>query len=128
MGLDRALMLRKGIDDIRLLRSGDPRVAAQMLDLAPWRSVSTQPPVRRDLSIVVDADLESVNILASTDYTQLPPAARTRLGLRPDQCNVLLSLVLRPLHRTLTDTQANQLRDRVYVAVHRGPHQEWSAR
>jgi phenylalanyl-tRNA synthetase alpha chain len=40
MGLDRALMLRKGVDDIRLLRSDDPRIAAQMLDLEPWRPVS----------------------------------------------------------------------------------------
>ena len=148
MGLDRAVMLRKGIEDIRLLRSSDPRVATQMLDLTPWRPVSAQPPVRRDLSIVVDApadaellgdavrtalgpdaeDLESVTILASTGYTDLPPAARQRLGLRPDSYNVLLRLVLRPLAGTLTDQRANQLRDDVYAAVHRGPHQEWAAR
>src|SRR5262249_46179656 len=30
LGLDRIAMLRKGIDDIRLLRSEDPRIAAQM--------------------------------------------------------------------------------------------------
>ena len=29
IGMDRAMMLRKGIGDIRLLRSGDPRVAGQ---------------------------------------------------------------------------------------------------
>ncbi|MDQ5851777.1 MAG: hypothetical protein M3380_06800, partial [Chloroflexota bacterium] len=39
LGLDRLLMLRKGLDDIRLLRSTDPRVAAQMLDLQPYRPV-----------------------------------------------------------------------------------------
>ena len=34
LGLDRLLMLRKGIADIRLLRcAADPRVAAQMRDL-----------------------------------------------------------------------------------------------
>ena len=33
IGLDRAVMLRKGIGDIRLLRSDDPRVAGQMRDL-----------------------------------------------------------------------------------------------
>jgi len=37
LGLDRALMLRKGVDDIRLLRSPDPRVAGQMLTLDPDR-------------------------------------------------------------------------------------------
>src|SRR5262249_33700174 len=40
LGLDRALMLRKGITDIRLLRSDDPRVAEQMLTLEPYREVS----------------------------------------------------------------------------------------
>jgi tRNA synthetases class II core domain (F) len=34
MGLDRLLMLVKHIPDIRLLRSVDPRIAGQMLDLA----------------------------------------------------------------------------------------------
>jgi len=148
MGLDRALMLRKGIDDIRVLRSTEPRIAAQLLDLGPWRPVSSQPPVRRDLSIVADApvdaellgdavraalgpaaeDLESVTVLASTGYADLPDAARRRLGLRPDQENVLLRVVLRPLASTLTDQRANQLRDQVYAAVHRGPHREWATR
>jgi phenylalanyl-tRNA synthetase alpha chain len=33
---------------------------------------------------------------------------------------VLLRLVLQPLDRTLTDEDANVLRDRVYLALHRG--------
>jgi phenylalanyl-tRNA synthetase alpha chain len=147
MGLDRALMLRKGLPDIRLLRSDDPRVAGQMLDLDRWRPVSALPAVRRDLSIVVDGDpdeellgdavrtalagdaedLESLSVVASTAWEDLPPPVRARLGLRPGQVNVLLRLVLRPLTRTLTDAQANRLRDRVYAAVHAGPVQEWAA-
>ena len=148
MGLDRALMVRKGIPDIRVLRSTDPRIAAQLADLRPWRPVSSQPSMRRDLSIVADApvdaellgdvvraalgpaveDLEAVTVLSSTGYADLPDAARRRLGLRPDQVNVLLRLVLRPLSGTLTDQRANELRDQVYAAVHRGPHREWATR
>ncbi len=148
MGLDRALMLRKGIPDIRVLRSTEPRIAGQLLDLRPWRPVSSQPPVRRDLSIVTDApvdaellgdavraalgpaveDLEAVTVLSTTGYPDLPEAARGRLGLRQDQVNVLLRLVLRPLAGTLTDRRANELRDQVYAAVHRGPHREWATR
>src|SRR5262249_44200623 len=56
MGLDRLVMLRKGLDDIRLLRAHDPRIADQMRDLAPYRAVSVMPPAPRDLSIAVDAD------------------------------------------------------------------------
>jgi phenylalanyl-tRNA synthetase alpha chain len=46
------------MDDIRLLRSTDPRVAAQMTDLSPYRPVSSMPPIRRDLSIAVDAQAD----------------------------------------------------------------------
>jgi phenylalanyl-tRNA synthetase alpha chain len=56
LGLDRLLMLRKQIPDIRLLRSADPRIASQMLDLLPYRPVSRQPAIRRDLSIAVNTD------------------------------------------------------------------------
>lgn len=140
MGLDRALMLRSGIPDIRLLRSADPRVASQLLDLTPYRPVSDLPPARRDISVAVpagsdaevlgdqvrsalgaDADLvEEVAVMTTTPYASLPAAARERLGIRPGQDNVLLRLVLRPVDRTLTGDEANLLRDRVYAAVHAG--------
>ncbi|MDX3000815.1 hypothetical protein PWY87_03960 [Kribbella solani] len=142
-GLDRLLMLRKGIRDIRLLRSTEPRVANQMLDLSPYKPVSAMPPVRRDLSVVVgpDADLsaevlgdkvraalgaaadaaESLEVLGETSYDDLPTAARERLQLTLGQRNVLVRLILRPVDRTLTDAEANTLRDQVYRALHEGP-------
>lgn len=140
MGLDRVLMLRTGVPDIRLLRSTDPRVSAQMLDLAPYRPVSDLPPARRDVSVAVaagadaetlgdrvretlgpDADLvEEVTVLSTTPYAALPGPARDRLGIRPGQDNVLLRIVLRPTDRTLTAGQANALRDRIYDALHEG--------
>ncbi|WP_206788129.1 hypothetical protein [Amycolatopsis sp. MtRt-6] len=146
MGLDRMLMLRKGMPDIRLLRSTEPAVAAQLTDLAPYRPVSALPPVRRDLSIAVpagdraedlgdrvrdalgaDADVvESVEIRQETSYARLPAPARARLGATPDQKNLLVRLVLRPLDRTLSDREANVLRDRAYAALHRGSVHEWA--
>lgn len=92
IGLDRILMLRKGIDDIRALRSNDPRVASQLLDLLPYRAVSSQPAIQRDLSIAVAgersaeefgdriratldertaAGLEEISILSETPYADL---------------------------------------------------------
>jgi phenylalanyl-tRNA synthetase alpha chain len=144
VGLDRLLMLRKGIDDIRLLRAIEPRIADQLLDLEPWRPVSRLPPIRRDLSIVaeagVDAEslgdavrtslgsradaLESVELLAVTGWADLPPTARHRLGLGRDQVNALVRLTLRPVTATMTDAMANVLRDEVYRAIHIGPVQE----
>jgi phenylalanyl-tRNA synthetase alpha chain len=148
LGLDRLLMLRKGIPDLRLLRARDPRVAAQMLDLAPYRAVSSMPPVTRDLSIAVDADdtaedlgdrvraalgdrassVEDVAIASTTPHDELPPAARARLGLAPGQVNLLVRVVLRDLDRTLTADEANELRDRIYAALHRGAVHHWAAR
>ncbi|MBP2335246.1 phenylalanyl-tRNA synthetase alpha chain [Saccharothrix coeruleofusca] len=136
-GLDRLLMLRKGVPDIRLLRSEEPRVAAQMLDLAPYRPVSRHPPITRDISVAVSAQadaetigdvlrgvlgdlVEEVEVLGRTPVADLPPAAVARLGARPGQVNALLRLVLRHPTRTLTDEEANAARDAAYAAVHEG--------
>ncbi|WP_406112025.1 hypothetical protein [Kitasatospora purpeofusca] len=148
MGLDRMLMLLKGIPDIRLLRSAQPSTAAQMSDLAPYRPVTAMPAIRRDLSVAVDRDdlaedlgdrvgdalgadadcVETVEILTQTPCTELPARALKRLGARPDQKNVLLKVVLRHLDRTLTDHNANLLRDRIYAAVHQGTAHQWALR
>jgi phenylalanyl-tRNA synthetase alpha chain len=146
VGLDRLLMLAKGIDDIRLLRSADPRVAAQMLDLAPYQPVSSQPAVRRDLSVAVEASrtpeelgdrvrqalgervegLESVEVLSETDYDAMPVIARQRIGMEPGQKNVLVRIVIRDLVRTLTSAEANRLRDAVYASLHEGRVWQWA--
>ncbi|MGX6600533.1 PheS-related mystery ligase SrmL [Micromonosporaceae bacterium Da 78-11] len=141
LGLDRIVMLRKGISDIRLLRSTDPRVAGQLLDLAPYRPVSAQPAARRDVSVAVprgltaedvgdrvrdclgpDAHLvEEVAIRSITAPEELPAAARERLGLRPGQVNALVRVVLRDLTGTIAVPQANELRDRIHAALHHWP-------
>jgi len=64
--------------------------------------------------------VEDVTILSSTPCTELPAAALARLGARPEQRNVLVRVVLRRLDRTLTDAEANDLRDRIYVRLHQG--------
>ncbi|MEJ2857199.1 MULTISPECIES: PheS-related mystery ligase SrmL [unclassified Saccharothrix] len=137
LGLDRLLMLHKGVPDIRLLSATDPRVASQMLDLTPYRPVSKHPPVLRDISVAVDVEqdaetigdvvrsvlgelVEAVHVVSETPVSELPPAAVARLGAVSGQKNVLLRLVLRHLTRTLTDEEANAARDAVYAAVHAG--------
>ena len=147
LGLDRAVMLRKGIGDIRLLRSDDPRVAGQMRTLEPYREVSSMPPTVRDLSIAVadgvdseelgdrvrraldPAELEAVEevrVVRETPGAELPPQAIERIGLQAGQKNVLLRLVLRHPTRTLTAEEANAVRNRVYGAVHEGVAHQWA--
>ena len=146
-GLDRVLMLAKDVPDIRLLRSADPRVARQMLDLTAYRRVSAKPAITRDLSVAVPAAededtlgdrirealgadacrVEEVRVLSATPYRRLPPSAIARLGARPGQQNLLVRVVLRDLDATLTNKTANTLRDRIYQALHQGTRHEWSA-
>ena len=149
IGLDRAVMLRKGLGDLRLLRSDDPRVAAQMLTLDPYREVSAMPPVVRDLSIAVEdwvaaeelgdrvrqsltadalAAVEEVTVVAETPRSGLPPQAIARIGLQPGQKNALVRLVLRHPTRTLTASEANRIRDDVYAAIHEGDVHQWASR
>lgn len=143
LGLDRLLMIRKGIPDIRLLRSENPRVKAQMKDLQPYVAVSAMPAIRRDLSICMDkntdveiigdmiresieesACIESVEVQSETPYEALPSAAHRRMGMLESQKNILLQLTIRHMEKTLTDEAANCIRNQVYQLLHEGEQQE----
>ena len=148
LGLDRILMVKKNIPDIRLIRSTDPRVLDQMNDLAPYKPVSSMPPVTRDLSIVLDdhindddigdivreslgekADIvEVVKTMSETAYEELPDQAKKRLGIQPGQKNILLRVILRDLGRTLTTEECNQYRDIIYAALHKGTEWHWASK
>jgi phenylalanyl-tRNA synthetase alpha chain len=147
LGMDRLLMMRKNIKDIRLLRSTDPRIACQMQDLSPYREVSSMPPVTRDISLVLDEDatvedigdkvrmalareadvIESVEIQSETPYVELPRTAIERLGIKPGQKNLLVRVVLRALDRTLTSDECNIYRDAIYAALHKGHAWQWAS-
>jgi len=143
LGLDRLLMLRKNIPDIRLLRHRDCRISQQMNDLHPYKQVSMMPAIVRDLSICVDATLdeemigdklrshlseahciESLLIKSNTFFNDLPASAHARMGMRSDQKNLLLQLTIRHLEKTLTDNEANDIRNKVYQLLHQGSAQE----
>ena len=120
-----------------------------MRDLAPYQPVSHMPPIRRDVSVAVSSQdaphldseegwaetvgdrirgalgaaaelVESVQVLSETSYDQLSPAAQERLGIEPGQVNLLVRVTLRGLDRTLTDADANAVRDEIYAALHQG--------
>jgi phenylalanyl-tRNA synthetase alpha chain len=146
IGLDRAVMVRKRIEDIRVLRESDPRVAGQMRDLDPYRPPSSQPPARRDLSLVArpgldDLELaervrdaldakaawvEEVRILSRTPGAELAPDVRARIGLQGEQENLLVRVIVRHPARSLGRPEANRLRDRIYAALHEGGPSVWA--
>jgi len=140
MGLDRLVMTRKDIPDIRYIRSENPEIAEQMKDLELYKEVSNQPSIKRDMSYCVPGDyveedihedirnaldegtdiIESIEVLNEVDYGKLPKIARVRLGCSRNQKNVLVRVTLRHLSRTLTKTEANKLYDLIYRRVNYG--------
>jgi phenylalanyl-tRNA synthetase alpha chain len=139
IGLDRLVMLIKRIDDIRLLRSSDPRIARQMLNLDPYEPVSNQPAISRDMSIcVADPDMEllgdrvrdalsersgwveNVELLQASDYASVPEAARRRLGMSSGQRNLLIRVTLRSLDGSISKEEANRVYDLIYAKLHEG--------
>ena len=149
IGLDRALMLRKGIDDIRLLRSDDRRIESQMHDLEPYHPVSAQPAARRDMSVCCRPGLtpeelgdhvrsalneheqdwiEEITLISRTPVANLPDARRLRMGAHDSQENLLLRITLRHPTKSLPKPEANHLRDRIYLALHQGSHHELTTR
>jgi phenylalanyl-tRNA synthetase alpha chain len=140
IGLDRAVMIVKGIEDIRLLRSEDPRIKQQMTNLRPYIPVSKYPPIRQDMSLSVSMDtteedvceivrdvmgldasvVEEVKIVSETPYDQLPSQAIEQLGIKPNQKNLLISVILRSHERSLRHEEANEIRDRLYRALYQG--------
>ena len=139
IGLDRLVMLIKQIDDIRLLRSCDPRIARQMLTLDLYQPVSNQPATHRDMSIcVADPDMEllgdrirdvlgergrwveAVELIQASDHASVPEKARERLGMSPGQWNLLIRVTLRSVDGSISKEDANRVYDLVYAELHEG--------
>ncbi len=140
MGVERLIMARKNLPDIRLIRSVDPRVIKQMTDMEKFKNVSDQPAISRDMSYIVDKNdteediceyirnvfgdqsdlLEEVKILERTPYEKLHPVAREKLGAKEDQDNVLVRIILRHPDKTLTKKEAAELYEMAYPKLHKG--------
>lgn len=139
MGIDRGVMLRKGIQDIRLLRHTDPRIANQMKNLKPYREVSNYPNTKRDISIAIlkDTDdellgdevrslisnvgwIEEIEIKSETNYEDLPQHISERLGMSNEMKNVLIGIKLRALDKTLNKAEVNSVIEDLYKKIHMG--------
>lgn len=140
MGIERLIMARKNLPDIRLIRSVDPRIIKQMSDMEPFKTVSDQPAISRDMSYIVNKNdseedicedirnvfgdqsdlLEEVKILERTPYETLHPVAREKLGATEGQDNVLVRIILRHPDKTLTKVEAADLYEMAYPKLHKG--------
>ncbi|MFZ2204992.1 MAG: hypothetical protein WAV23_00160 [Minisyncoccia bacterium] len=140
MGVERLIMARKNLPDIRLIRSVDSRIIKQMTNMEKFKNVSDQPAISRDMSYIVNKDdteedlcedirnvfgdqsdlLEEVKILERTSYENLHPVAREKLGAKEGQDNVLVRIILRHPDKTLTKKEAAELYEIAYPKLHKG--------
>ena len=140
IGLDRSVMIRKQIDDIRILRSENPNISKQMLDLKKYKQVSKYQKVKRDLSIAtyIDSDIEIIgddirhimcdNVskieeiiqVSETSYEQLPKHVSERLGMDDSMKNILLRITLCSLEYQISSEEANDIYNKIYSNIHKG--------
>ncbi len=139
MGLDRLVMIIKGIDDIRALRSDDSRIKQQMTNLEKFVAVSNQPSTKRVLSYSASVDKTEEDICeeikdelgldaaiieridySETPYDQLPDKAKSNLGIHPDQKNVVATLTFRSLDKSLPRDVVNEWMQRLYPRLNKG--------
>ncbi|MSR73327.1 hypothetical protein EXS61_01840 [Candidatus Parcubacteria bacterium] len=140
MGIERLIMARKNLPDIRLIRSVDPRVTKQMTNMEAFKNVSDQPAISRDMSYVVGKNdteediceaireafgdksdlLEEVKIMERTPFEKLHPKAVEKLGASEGQDNVLVRITLRHPDKTLVKEEAAELYTMAYPKLHKG--------
>lgn len=139
LGLDRAVMIKKQINDIRLLRQTDERIAKQMANLNTYKEVSNYPSINRDISIAILNDMdnellgdeirnlidnvdivEQIELKSETSYEDLPLHVSERLGMDNTMKNVLIGIKLRALDKSLNKLEANQLISQLYGKIHKG--------
>jgi phenylalanyl-tRNA synthetase alpha chain len=135
LGLDPAADADQG--DGRHPRAALRRPRASPGQVLDHRPVSSQPPIRRDLSVAVKASRTpgeagrargepGIRRGAARDAVRRA-AARERIGIVPGQKNVLVRIVIRDLVRILTRAEANALRDAVYASLHEGGACQWAS-
>ena len=140
LNLDRLVMLRKGIPDIRLLREQAPCASQQLRNLQPWKPISRPAAVMRDVSVALvpgqsvgvltakvlaaagnQADcIEQVVVRGRWPLCELPSPVVEELGMYPGQENVVLQLTLRRCVGYIRPDQADALMATIEHALHQG--------
>lgn len=139
LGLERLVMIIKDISDIRALYSENELIKKQMLNLQSYKEISRQPSIKRDLSIALNEKItieeltekiydqlnldlkdkiESISLLNESLYSDLPKIAQERLGMKPQQKNMLIRVILRDIAKTLTSNEANDIYTQIYNITH----------
>ncbi len=138
IGLDRLVMILKGMDDIRLLRSDNPKISNQMISLDKYKPVTKYNITKRDLSICrydddmeilgdlireldIDNIIEDITLIETYYYyDDVPDVAKQRLGIKEGQKNLLIRITLSSLSHDISKDEGNNLYNNIYSKIHQG--------
>ncbi len=119
---DRLAMIKMGIGDIRILWSEDPRITSQFKDInSKYKEVSKYPPVARDISFVIDKDINLNNYyelardLAENliEEVKLIDSYESEEKFGKEKKSYTFHIVYRSLEKTLTDEEVNKIHDKI---------------
>jgi len=129
--LERSVMLRKKLPDVRLITSPDPNVQSQMWGLEIYKPVQYLHEYTRDISLNIPKELlsslpgsiekyiydqfgitSSISAEAVSLFEDLPEHVRERNNLSPDHVNVLLRLIFSTTDPK-TKAEINEIRNQI---------------
>jgi len=121
-GIDRLAMVKMGIPDIRMLWSDDPRITSQFKDInSQFKEVSKYPPVSRDISFVIDKNInlnnyyEIVRDFAENliEEVKLMDSYEDEKKFGRDKKSYTFRIVYRSPERTLTNEEVNNIQEKI---------------
>ncbi len=119
-GAERLAMIKMRIPDIRLFRSSDERVLKQFTDIEKtYQPVSKYPPIRRDISFIVDKSsfnenryYEAIKEILDEDMVEevkIIDKFENEEKLGRGKISYTFSVIYRNLNRTLTNEEVDVL-------------------
>ena len=121
-GIDRLAMVKMGIPDIRMLWSDDPRITSQFKNInSQFKEVSKYPPVSRDISFVIDKNInlnnyyEIVRDFAENliEEVKLMDSYEDEKKFGRDKKSYTFRIVYRSPERTLTNEEVNNIQEKI---------------
>ncbi len=119
---DRLAMIKMGIPDIRILWSDDPRIVCQFKDInSKYKEVSKYPPISRDISFVVDKNInlnnyyEIVRDFAENliEEVKLIDSYEDEKKFGKDKKSYTFRIVYRSPERTLNNEEVNKIQEKI---------------
>jgi phenylalanyl-tRNA synthetase alpha chain len=121
-GVERLVMIKMGINDIRIFWSEDPRITSQFKDInSKFKEVSKYPETSRDISFIIDKSInlnnyyEIVRDFAENliEEVKLVDEFENEEKFGKDKKSYTFRIVYRSPERTLTAEEVNKIQEEI---------------